>query len=121
MYWLGYLYEYVIQEPDLIVSTSLLLYLITLCVFFKNCESADAYFVLMIPLKWEQASKLKSVLQLISWEWLPGFFYIKRKEGEWEQDSGETERERECVCVCACVGWQQQQSQLKKHICRNKQ
>ncbi len=26
-------------------------------------------------------------------------FYIKRKEGEREQDSGDTDRERECVCV----------------------
>jgi len=34
---------------------------------------------------------------MIGWKGLPGFFYIKWKEGEKELDSGETERERERV------------------------
>jgi hypothetical protein len=34
---------------------------------------------------------------MIGCKGLPGFFCVKQKEGEREQDSGETERE--CVCV----------------------
>jgi hypothetical protein len=33
---------------------------------------------------------------MIGWKGLPGFFYIKWKEGEKELDSGETERESVC-------------------------
>jgi hypothetical protein len=40
-----------------------------------------------------QNSLLKTV---ISQKCLPGFFYIKWKEGERMQDSGETEREHLC-------------------------
>ncbi len=35
---------------------------------------------------------------MIRWKGLPGFFYIKWKEGEREGNSGETESERDSVC-----------------------
>ncbi len=41
-------------------------------------------------------------------------FYVKRKEGEREQDSRETEREQ----VCVCVRWSASTTaSVEKHIC----
>ncbi len=48
---------------------------------------------------------------IISQTSLPGFFYIKRKEGEREQDSGETERE--CVCEAEHCGKRKIASAIK--------
>jgi hypothetical protein len=40
-------------------------------------------------------------------------FYIKRTEGEREQDSGETEKERECVCEAEHYGKRKIASAIK--------
>ncbi len=61
-------------------------------------------------------SKSKSVFQLISWKWLPGFLYQTEKGGK-EQDSRETERES--VCVHASVDGSNSVG-LERHICSNK-
>jgi hypothetical protein len=43
----------------------------------------------------------------------PGYFYIKWKEGEREQDSGETERERVCVREAECCSKRKIASAIK--------
>ncbi len=48
---------------------------------------------------------------MITQKCLPGFFYIKRKEGERERDSGETERK--CVCEAECCGKKKIASAIK--------
>ncbi len=53
-------------------------------------------FVLVLPLKWEQANTLKSVFQLITKQLHSKLL----SETEREQGSGETERDRVCVCEC---------------------
>ncbi len=53
----------------------------------------------MLPVKWEQ---FFHGIRLFNWSVGSGCqrYYIKRKEGEREQDSGETERERVWEAVC---------------------
>ena len=79
----------------------------------------------MLPLKWEQASMLKSVFQLIIEIIGERFFMWNRKKGK-ESKVAERQKESECVCVCVCVDRNQPQrwsasttASVEKHICDN--
>ncbi len=48
----------------------------------KSFIGSKPSFVLMLPLKWEQASTVKSVFQLITGKWLPEFLYQTERRGK---------------------------------------
>jgi len=68
--------------------------------FWQN--ATGPCFVLMIPLKWEQADCFSFFIQLISWKRSPWLLY--QMEIKWERARKQRDREREWECVCE-HGW----------------